>query len=63
MVKAGSFVKILYPEYASEARGIVEAPEEMPGRWIIRLTNNPLYDAGEPLFLSLDESEIEVIFV
>lgn len=63
MIQIGSIVKVLYPKYVCEARGIVEAPEDIPGRWIIRLVNNPLHDSEEPLFLSLSESEIEVIFL
>ncbi|MEO1378009.1 MAG: hypothetical protein AAFW70_27780 [Cyanobacteria bacterium J06635_10] len=63
MIRKGSLVKVLYPKYASESRGIVEAPEDIPGRWIIRLVNNPLNNSEEPLFLSLNESDIEVIFI
>ena len=62
MIRKGSLVKVLYPKYVSESRGIVEAPEDIPGRWIIRLVNNPLNNSEEPLFLSLSESDIEVIF-
>ena len=63
MIQAGSLVKVLYPEYVSESHGIVEAPEDIAGRWIIRLINHPFHENEEPLLLSLDESEIEVIFV
>lgn len=62
MIQIGSFVKVVYPDYVSDSHGIVEASEDISGRWIIRLTNNPLYDSDEPLFLSLNESEIEVIY-
>ena len=61
MIQVGSFVKVLYPKYVYDYHGIVEAPEDISGRWIIRLVNNPLYDGDEPLYLSLNESEIEVI--
>ncbi|MEO0685054.1 MAG: hypothetical protein AAFY76_08430 [Cyanobacteria bacterium J06649_11] len=61
MVRVGSIVKILYPKYAFELHGVVEAPEDMPGRWIIRLINNPLNGNREPLLLSLKESEIELV--
>ncbi len=59
MIQVGSLVKILYPEYASEFCGVVEAQENTPGRWIIRLEDTPR-DSKEALLLSLDESEIEV---
>ncbi|MEM9925462.1 MAG: hypothetical protein AAF915_17200 [Cyanobacteria bacterium P01_D01_bin.50] len=62
MIREGSLVKILYPKYVSEYRGIVEAPEDIPGRWIVRLVNNPFNNSEEPLLLSLSESELEVIF-
>lgn len=62
-IQVGSLVKVLYPKYVSEYRGIVEAAEDTPGRWIVRLENNPLGDTKETLLLSLDESEIEIIFV
>lgn len=61
MVRVGSLVKILYPKYVFELHGIVEAPEDMAGRWIIRLINNPLNNNREPLLLSLKESEVELV--
>ncbi len=62
MIKIGSLVKILYPKYVFEFHGIVEAPEEIAGRWIIRLINNPFSNSKEPLLLSLKESEIELVY-
>jgi hypothetical protein len=63
MIQVGSLVKVLYPKDLCDYRGIVEASEDRSGRWIIRLENNSLDDSKEPLLLSLDESEIEVIFL
>ena len=48
MIRVGSLVKILYPKYVFDFHGVVEAPEEVTGRWIIRLVNNPLGDSREP---------------
>ncbi len=61
MIQIGSLVKVLYPSYVSEFHGIVEAAEDVSGRWIIRLENNSISDREEPLFLSLEESDIEVV--
>ncbi len=63
IIEIGSLVKILYPKYAFKFHGIVEAPENKTGRWIIRLINNPFSNSIEPLLLSLKESEIELISV
>jgi hypothetical protein len=63
MIEIGSLVKILYPKYVFQFHGIVEAPEDRTGRWIIRLINNPFHNSKEPLLLSLKESEIEPISV
>ena len=62
MIKIGSLVKILYPEYVFEFYGIVEAPEDIAGRWVIRLIKNPFGNSKEPLLLSLKESEIELVY-
>ncbi|MEM6752703.1 MAG: hypothetical protein AAF630_07025 [Cyanobacteria bacterium P01_C01_bin.38] len=62
-IKIGSLVKILYPKYVFEFHGIVEAPEDITGRWIVRLINNPFGYSKEPLLLSLEESEIKLITV
>lgn len=62
-IKIGSLVKILYPKYVFDFHGIVEAPEDITGRWIIRLINNPFGNNREPLLLSLNESEIKLISV
>ncbi|MEM6400531.1 MAG: hypothetical protein AAF757_09875 [Cyanobacteria bacterium P01_D01_bin.116] len=61
MIKVGSLVKIIYPKYAFELHGVVEASEDIAGRWIVRLINNPLNDSKEPLLLSLKESEVELV--
>lgn len=62
-IEIGSLVKIIYPKYVFDFHGIVEAPEDITGRWIIRLINNPFSNSREPLLLSLNESEIQLINV
>ncbi len=62
MIKIGSLVKILYPKYVFEFHGVIEAPEDISERWIIRLINNPFGNSKEPLLLSLKESEIELVY-
>lgn len=61
MIKIGSLVKILYPQYVFEYHGIVEASEDITGRWIIRLIVNSLDNSQEPVLLSLNESDIELV--
>ncbi|AFY58223.1 hypothetical protein Riv7116_5861 [Rivularia sp. PCC 7116] len=63
MIQVGSLVKILYPKYVFDFHGVVEASEDITGRWIIRLIDNTLDNSKEPILLSLNESEIELIFI
>ncbi|MDJ1170922.1 hypothetical protein PMG71_15950 [Roseofilum sp. BLCC_M154] len=60
MLKPGTLVQVLYPDYAAGALGYLKA-EEDKGRWIVQLIQNPIEDPNEPLLLSLEESEFEVI--
>lgn len=60
MIKVGTLVRVNYPEYAAGLRGRIQA-QEISGRWIIELEENPLADSDEPLLLSLDETEFEII--
>lgn len=53
-------MQVLYPDYAAGALGYLKA-EEDKGRWIVQLIQNPIEDPNEPLLLSLEESEFEVI--
>lgn len=61
MLKVGTLVRVLYPEYVAGMWGYIEAREEGSGRWIVRLARNPIEDSDEPLLLSLKESEFEVV--
>jgi len=60
MVRAGTLVRILYPDYAAGYIGRVQA-REISGRWLVQLNENPLNDSSEPLLLSLEETDFEVI--
>ncbi len=60
MLIPGMRVKILYPEYVKDYIGYL-VTQELSGRWIVKLETNPLNDSKEPLLLSLEESEFEVI--
>ncbi len=60
MLKVGTVVRVLYPEYAKGIEGIIEAKEER-GRWIVRLEKKSLKGKPELWFLSLEESDFEVI--
>jgi hypothetical protein len=58
MLDIGSLVRVLYPDYAAGQTGIVAA-REPTGRWLIRL--EPLTHDQDPLILSLEETDFEVI--
>jgi hypothetical protein len=60
MLNPGMYVRVKYPEYAANFRGYL-VTQEPSGRWLVRLESNPLKDSQEPLLLSLEESELEVI--
>jgi hypothetical protein len=60
MPRVGNFIRVLQPEYAAGILGYIQA-QESSGRWLIRLLENPLENTNEPLILSLEESDFEVI--
>ncbi|NEO89889.1 MAG: hypothetical protein F6K56_06400 [Moorea sp. SIO3G5] len=60
MLKVGTLVRVLYPEYVAGLSGRIEAREES-GRWIVRLEENPFEQNDQPFILSLDESDFELI--
>ena len=60
MIKPGTLIRVLYPDYAAGLNGVVEGREKN-GRWIVRLKKNPSETTREPLWLSLDESDFEVL--
>jgi hypothetical protein len=60
MVKIGTLVRVIYPDYAAGSLGRIQA-QEISGRWIVKLEENPLEDSNEMLILSLEESDFEII--
>jgi hypothetical protein len=60
MLKVGTLIRVTYPKYAAGIQGRLQAQEES-GRWIVRLEENPIDASDEPLLLSLEESDFEVI--
>jgi hypothetical protein len=60
MVQAGTLVRVIYPDYAAGLLGRIQA-QETSGRWIVKLEENPLGNSEEPLFLSLEEEDFEII--
>jgi hypothetical protein len=60
MLKVGTLIRVIRPEYAVGIQGIIQGREES-GRWIVRLEQNLMNPNDVPLMLSLDESDFEVI--
>ena len=60
MIRIGTLVRVIYPDYAMGIEGRIEA-QESNGRWLVRLDQNPINHQEESMMLSLDESEFEVI--
>ena len=60
MLKIGTVVLVMYPAAYAGIRGRLLDREES-GRWIVQLEENPIEEDDDPLILSLEESEFEVI--
>lgn len=61
MFKKGTTVKILYPEYAAGITGKLVIIEDSSKRWIVRLDKNPFQEGKETVYLSLEESDFQVV--
>ncbi|MGK7885362.1 MAG: hypothetical protein AB4057_12155 [Crocosphaera sp.] len=59
MIKIGTLVRILHPDYVAGCRGIVQDRENENRRWIIKLEETDLKKNQEAILLSLDESDFE----
>ena len=55
-------MRVIYPEYAAGIQGVLQA-QETSGRWIVQLEKHSEQEDDEPLLLSLEESDFEVIDV
>lgn len=62
MPRLGNIVRVLYPPYASNLLGRLLA-QEAPTRWLVRIERDLTKGINEPLLLSLEESEFEVIYL
>ncbi|PSF38441.1 hypothetical protein C7H19_05505 [Aphanothece hegewaldii CCALA 016] len=60
MPRVGNLIRVLHPDYAAGILGSIQA-QETSGRWLVRLLDNPLENINEPLILSLEESDFEVL--
>lgn len=56
----GMVVRVIYPDYARDMEGLIEA-QEKNGRWLVILEQNPFNYRPESILLSLEELEFEVI--
>jgi len=60
MPRVGNIVRVLYPPYASNRLGRLLV-QEGATRWLVRIERDLALDINEPLLLSLEETEFEVI--
>jgi hypothetical protein len=60
MVEIGTLVRVNYPDYAAGILGRI-VTREISGRWIVRLEQNPLEESSEPIFLSLEETDFDIV--
>ncbi|MFP5269772.1 hypothetical protein [Coleofasciculus sp.] len=60
MLKVGTLIRVIHPEYAAGIQGIIQGREES-GRWVVCLEKNLVNPKDVPLIVSLDESDFEVI--
>ncbi len=60
MIPIGTRVRIRYPEYVAGRKGRIQA-QEAPGRWLVRVEENPLERTKTPVILSLEASDFEII--
>ena len=62
MIKVGTTIRVIEPNYAAGLLGTIECHEGDSGRWIIKLEESPLSNNKDaPWRLSLPESDFEVI--
>ncbi|MGK7942554.1 MAG: hypothetical protein AB4062_20830 [Crocosphaera sp.] len=60
MMKIGTVIRVISPEYVAGFMAIITA-KEINKRWIVRLKHSFFTDKKEVVLLSLNESEFEVI--
>lgn len=60
MPPLGTRIRVLYPKYAEGLKGYIQA-QEGSGRWIVILEQNPSSTDQEPVLLSLEEQDFQII--
>ena len=61
MIRIGTLVRILHPDYVAGCKGIIQDHENENRRWIIRLEETDLKRTQEPILLSLDKLDFEAL--
>ena len=61
MIEIGTLVRILHPDYVAGCKGIVQDRENENQRWIIKLEISNFQSSHQPILLSLEESDFEVV--
>lgn len=59
MIQQGTWVRVIYPEYAAGMRGYIVAQEVFSDRWLVQLEADPFGESKTPFILSLEESDFE----
>lgn len=60
MIKIGTWVRVIEPDYASGSIGRIQA-QEASGRWLVKIEDSFFPDREKPMLLSLEEGDFEVI--
>jgi hypothetical protein len=61
MFKEGDLVKINSPDYLAGAQGYLFSREDGTGRWVVRLFENTVDQTSEPVLVSLEPDEFELV--
>ena len=59
MIKIGTLVRILNPDYVAGCKGRIQNNEN--GYWVIKLERGSFETTQQPILLSLKESDFEAI--
>ncbi|WP_013321723.1 hypothetical protein [Gloeothece verrucosa] len=57
----GTRVRVHYPKYAAGFMGIIQGREKGASRWLVKLQNDSFQDNPEPMILSLDLSDFQIV--
>jgi hypothetical protein len=60
MVRVGTLVRVIYPDYAAGMMGRIVG-KEVSGRWIVKLEQHLLEENNETFLLSLEETDFEIL--